>query len=132
MLKKDGVDNEKFRVATLKGSTSQYVVERAAPKARLTLTGSYDEALKLLFEDKVDAVIADYPYCAFVVARYPDKGLALGESKLSFEPLGIAVREDALLMNGLENFVKMLMASGDMNLLHEKWFKSGAWIKQLR
>lgn len=132
MLKKDGVDNEKFRIATLKGSTSQYVVERAAPKAKLTLTGSYDEALKLLFEDKVEAVIADYPYCAFVVARYPDKGLAVGEAKLSFEPLGIAVREDALLMNGLENFVKMLMASGDLNLMTDKWFKSGAWIKQLR
>jgi polar amino acid transport system substrate-binding protein len=131
LLKKDGVNSEKLKVATLKGSTSQYVVEKAAPKARLTLAASYDEALNLLFQDKVDAVIADYPYCAYVVARYPDKGLAVGESKLSFEPLGIAVREDTLWINGLENFVRMLAASGDMNAMQDKWFKSGAWIKQM-
>jgi polar amino acid transport system substrate-binding protein len=130
-FKKDGVNNPQFKVATLKGSTSQYVVEKAAPKAKLTLTASYDEALNLLFQDKVDAVIADYPFCAYVAARYSDKGLAVGESKLSFEPLGIAVREDALWINWLDNFMKMMMASGDMNAIQEKWFKSGAWIKQL-
>jgi polar amino acid transport system substrate-binding protein len=131
LLKKETVNSEKFKVATLKGSTSQYVVEKAAPKAKLTLVASYDEALNLLFQDKVDAVIADYPYCAYVVARYPDKGLAVGESKLSFEPLGIAVREDTLLLNGLENFIRMLVASGDMNTLQDRWFKNAAWIKQL-
>jgi polar amino acid transport system substrate-binding protein len=131
LLKKETVNSEKFKVATLKGSTSQYVVEKAAPKAKLTLVASYDEALNLLFQDKVDAVIADYPYCAYVVARYPDKGLAVGESKLSFEPLGIAVREDTLLLNGLENFIRMLVASGDMNALQDRWFKNAAWIKQL-
>ena len=131
LLKKDGVNSEKFKVATLKGSTSQFVVEKAAPKAKLTLAASYDEALNMLFQDKVDAVIADYPYCAYVVARYPDKGLAVGESKLSFEPLGIAVREDALLLNGLENFIRMLAASGDLGALQDRWFKNAAWIKQL-
>jgi polar amino acid transport system substrate-binding protein len=115
----------------MRPAPSQYVVERAAPKAKLTLTPSYDEALNLLFQDKVDAVIADYPYCAYVVARYPDKGLVLGESTLGFEPLGIAVREDTLLLNGLENFVRMLTASGDMNAQRDKWFKNAAWIKQL-
>jgi polar amino acid transport system substrate-binding protein len=130
-VKKEGVNNPHFNVAALKGSTSQYVVEKAAPKAKLTLAASYDEALNLLFQDKVDAVIADYPFCVYAVVRYSDKGLAVGESKLSFEPLGIAVREDALWINELDNFIKMLIASGDMNVLQERWFKSGAWIKQL-
>jgi len=130
-VKKEGVNNPQFKVATLKGSTSQYVVEKAAPKAGLTLVASYDEALNLLFQDKVDAVIADYPFCVYSVVRYSDKGLAVGESKLSFEPLGIAVREDALWINELDNFIKMLIASGDMNVLQDRWFKSGAWIKQM-
>lgn len=130
-LKKEGVNSEKFKVATLKGSTSQYVVEKAAPKAKLTLSASYDDALALLFQDKVDAVIADYPFCAYVAARYPEKELAVGESKLSFEPLGIAIREDALWINELENFIKMLIGSGEMNVLQERWFKRGDWIKQL-
>ena len=130
-LKKDGVNSEKFKVATLKGSTSQYVVEKAAPKAKLTLSASYEDALALLFQDKVDAVIADYPFCAYVAARYPERELAVGESKLSFEPLGIAIREDALWINELENFIKMLMGSGDLNAIQERWFKRGDWIKQM-
>lgn len=130
-LTTDGINNPHIRVATLKDSTSQAVAEKNAPRAQLVLTGSYDEALLLLFQDKVNAVIADVPYCAYVVARYPDKGIAFGESRLSVEPLGIAVREDALLINALENFLKMFIGSGELKALQDKWFKSGEWIRQL-
>ncbi len=130
-LKKEGVNSAKFKVATLKGSTSQEIVEKAAPKASLTLAGSYDEALNMLFQDKVDIVIADFPFCAYIADRYPEKELAVGDTKLSFEPLGVAVREDPLLINGLDNFMRLLVASGDMNILQDKWFKSRAWFTQL-
>jgi polar amino acid transport system substrate-binding protein len=85
----------------------------------------------MLYQDKVDAMIADYPYCAYIAARYPEKELAVGDTKLSFEPLGIAVREDALLMNALDNFIKMLVGSGDISFLQDRWFKSREWINQL-
>jgi polar amino acid transport system substrate-binding protein len=130
-LKKDGVNSEKFRVTTLKGSTSEEVTRLSAPKARLMTTATYDEAMQLLFQDKADVLVADYPYCAYIAARYPDKELALGDAKLSFEPLGIAVREDALLMNTVDNFLKLLISSGGVTVLQDKWLKSGAWISQL-
>lgn len=131
LLDKEGVNSDKFKLAALKGSTSQLVVEKAAPKAKLVPAASYDEALNLLFEDKVNAIIADYPYCAYAATRYADKELAVGQAKLTFEPLGIAVREDTLLINGLENFIKLLSGSGDMKALQDKWFKNAAWMKQL-
>jgi polar amino acid transport system substrate-binding protein len=131
MLKQEGVNSEKFKVATLKGSTSQVIVEKVAPKATLVLADSYDDALNMLYQDKVDIVIADYPFCAYTADRYPEKKLAVGETKLSFEPLGIAIREDALWINMLDNFLKMQVGSGDMAALQEKWFKSRTWIKQL-
>lgn len=81
--------------------------------------------------NKVDVLNADYPYCAYVAARYPEKKLAVGDAKMSFEPLGIAVREDALFMNVLDNFVKLVVGSGDINVLQDKWFKNSAWINQL-
>lgn len=130
-LKKEGVNSEKFKVTTLKGSTSQAVATIAAPKATQVPADSYDEALKMLYEDKVDVLIADYPYCAYIAARYPEKKLAVGDAKMSFEPLGIAVREDALFMNVLDNFVKLVVGSGDINVLQDKWFKNSAWINQL-
>jgi polar amino acid transport system substrate-binding protein len=130
-LKKEGINSENFKVTTLKGSTSQEIARAVAPKASLILAGSYDEALNMLYQDKVDIMIADYPYCAFIAARYPEKDLAVADTKLSSEPLGIAVQEDALLMNALDNVIKMLAGSGDINFLQDRWFKSREWINQL-
>ena len=93
---------------------------------------SYDEALGLLFEDKIDVLVADYPFCAFTAFRYQEKGLVAGQSRLSFEPLGIAVKEDTLLINWLTNYMKMLDGSGQLKQLGERWFKNSSWIKDLR
>ncbi|MDX2481894.1 MAG: transporter substrate-binding domain-containing protein [Desulfuromusa sp.] len=131
MLKKEGLNSEKFRVATLKGSTSQTVVEQAAPKAKLSPVDSYDKAIEWLLQDKADAVITDYPFCAYMAARYPEKELAVAETKLTIEPLGIAVREDALFINLLENSLSTMSQSGAMKALHEKWFRSRSWFDQL-
>ena len=127
----EGLNNPEFKVATLQNSTSQTFVEQAAPKAKLVPTKSYDEAIELLFQDKVDALVADYPFCAFSAFRYQDKGLVAGQSKFTVEPLGIAVPEDTLLINWLGNFLSMLEASGQMKALNKRWFQDGSWIKQL-
>jgi polar amino acid transport system substrate-binding protein len=127
----DGMNNPDFKVAALNNSTSQAFVEQAAPKAQLVPTKSYDEAIDLLLQDKVMAVVADYPFCAFSAFRHQDKGLVSGQSKLTVEPLGIAIPEDVLLINWLGNFLNMLEASGQMKKLTEKWFQSGSWIKEL-
>jgi hypothetical protein len=45
--------------------------------------------------------------------------------------LGIAVPEDALLINWLGNFMMALEGSGQLRLMTKKWFEDGAWIKEL-
>lgn len=127
----EGLDNPALKIATLKNSTSQSFVEQTAPKAQLMPMASYDEAVDMLFQDKVDAVVADYPYCAFTAFRFQDKGLVAGQSKFTVEPLGIAIPEDTLLINWLGNFLSMLDASGQMKMLTKHWFQDGSWIKQL-
>ena len=131
LLKKEGLNSDKFRVSTLKGSTSQKVVEVLAPKARLTLSDNYAQAIELLLNDKTDAVIADYPFCAYMAVRYADKDLVVGETKLTVEPLGIAMQEDVLLINAVENSLKALNLSGVMTDLKEQWFESSSWFDQL-
>jgi polar amino acid transport system substrate-binding protein len=126
-----GLNNPDFKVAALKNSTSQIFVEQTAPKAKLVTTKSYDEALGMLFKDEITALIADFPFCAFSAFRHQDKGLVVGQSKLTFEPLGIAVPEDTLLINWLQNFMMMLEGGGQMKLLNQKWFQDGSWIKDL-
>ena len=58
-------------------------------------------------------------------------GLIAGKAKLTYEPLGIAVLEDALLINWLENFMMMLEGNGQLKSLMSRWFQDGAWTKQL-
>ena len=127
----DGLNNPEFKVAALANSTSQQFVEAAAPKAQLVKVQSYDEALDMLKQDKINAMVADYPFCAFSAFRYRDQGMVAGQSRLTFEPLGIAVKPDPLLLNWLRNFVIMLDGSGQLKLLSQKWFENGDWIQQL-
>lgn len=131
LLKKEGLNSDKLRVSTLKGSTSQKVVEVLAPKAELSLSDNYAQAIELLLNDKTDAVIADYPFCAYMAVRYSEKELAVGETKLTVEPLGIAMQEDVLLINAVENSLKALNLTGVMTDLKEKWFESSSWFDQL-
>ena len=127
----EGLNNPEFKVAALQKSTSQTFVEQAAPKAKVVPTKSYDEAIEMLLKDQVNALVADYPFCAFSAFRYQDKGLVAGQSKFTVEPLGIAVHEDTLLINWLGNFLNMLEASGQMKMLNKRWFQDGSWIKEL-
>jgi polar amino acid transport system substrate-binding protein len=126
-----GLNNPEFKVAALEGSTSQKFVETSAPKAELIKVKSYDVAIDMLVQDKITAMIADYPFCAFSAFRYRDKGLVAGQSRLTFEPLGIAVQPDTLLLNWLRNFAIMLDGSGQLKSLNKKWFENGDWIKEL-
>lgn len=127
----EGLNKPEFKVAALKNSTSQSFIEQAAPKAQLVPTKSYDEAVEMLLQDKVNAIVADYPFCAFTAFRHQDKGLVAGQSKFTVEPLGIAIPEDALLINWLGNFLRMLDASGQLKNLTAKWFQDGSWVKDL-
>jgi polar amino acid transport system substrate-binding protein len=131
LQEQDGLNKSEFRVAALKDSTSMDFAVKAAPKASMVAAKSYDEAIGMLLEEKIDAMIADYPFCAFAAFRYKDKGLVAGQAKLTYEPLGIAIREDALLINWLENFMMMLQGSGRLESLTKRWFQDGSWIEKL-
>ena len=126
-----GINQAQFKVTALKNSTSQAFVEKEAPKATFVPADSYDQAIDMLFSDTVDILIADSPFCALTVFRFPGKGLTAGQDRLTFEPLGIAVKDDALLINWLQNFMLALSGSGELKRLTEKWTKDGSWVSQL-
>ena len=132
LQKPEAMNDSSISVAVLKDSTSQTFAEQTTSKAKIVKTKSYDAAIGMLLVDKVDAIIADFPFCAFTAYRYKDKGIVAGESPISFEPLGIVVIEDALMINWLENFINMLKGTGLLNQIHARWFKDGSWIGNVR
>ena len=126
-----GLNQARFKVAALKDSTSQRFVEKEAPKATLVPAESYQQAIQWLFNDDVHVLIADAPFCALTAFRYPDKDLVAGQDRLTLEPLGIAVTEDTLLINWLQNFLLGLNGSGELKRLMETWLNDGPWIQEL-
>ena len=120
-------------LAALKGSTSQLFVERLIPKAKLVPTDDYDQAIALVLDGKVQAMVADFPICNLSVFRYRDKGLTTLKSPLNYEPIGIAMLPtDPLLLNWAQNFVTTMLNSGDLELLRQKWFDDASWMPQLK
>ena len=127
------INNPDKVLAALKGSTSQVFAEKVFPKAKLSLVENYDQAVAMLREDKVQAMVADMPICQVTVYRYPDAGLGTLKNPLSYEPLGIAIpANDFLLINWLQNFLNTLQKDGSLGAVVDRWFKDTSWVSQLR
>jgi len=120
------------KLVTLRGSTSQAFVEEVIPKATLYTAADYDQAVQMVIDDKVQAMLADYPICVISVYRYPDAGLISLITPLTYEPIGIAVsRGDPHLVNWLDNLLFNWEESGLLEQLRERWFSRGDWLKEL-
>lgn len=126
-----GLDAPEVTIAALKNSTSQEFSESLISKARLVLVESYDAAIDLLFEGKIDVIVADFPFCALTAYKHQDKGLIAGKSPLTFEPLGIAMAEDTLLINWVENFLTFLQGTGQLKKMYTQWLNGGPWVNDL-
>ncbi len=121
-----------FKIAALKGSTSEKAAREGIPHAKVTLTATHDQSLILLLKGEVDAILADFPFCKVAEFRYPQHNLKALEGALTFEPLGIAISgDDPLLQNLIQNFLIVMEGSGTLEKLKKKWFKSNDWIKAL-
>jgi polar amino acid transport system substrate-binding protein len=126
------INNPDKTLAALKGSTSQIFVEKVFPKAKLVLVEDYDRAVTMLREDKVQAMVADMPICHLTAYRYADAGLVSLTKSLSWEPLGIAIPpNDLLLLNWLQNFLNTLDKDGSLGRIGDRWFKDSSWISRL-
>ena len=129
----EDANNPNTKIVTLKDSTSQAFAQKYLDKTTLYTTGTYDEAVNMVLQDKVHAMIADYPICVVSVFRYPDAGLLSVVTQLTYEPIGIAIpANDPLLMNWTRNTLDNIEGSGMLDELKLKWFAEGDWLKKLK
>jgi|AP12_2_1047962.scaffolds.fasta_scaffold00687_1 polar amino acid transport system substrate-binding protein len=129
----DEINTPNTKIVALKDSTSQEFAEAVLDKTTLVTTGTYDEAVDMVLQDKVQAMIADYPICVVSVFRYPEAGLVSVVTPLTYEPIGIAIpANDPLLMNWTTNMLNSMEASGKLDELRLKWFAKGSWLNKLK
>ncbi|MGD9149687.1 MAG: transporter substrate-binding domain-containing protein, partial [Desulfobacterales bacterium] len=126
------IDAKNTKLVALKGSTSQAFVETALPEAQLVTAKDYDEAVKMVLDDKVHAMVADYPIAVVSVFRYPDQGLLSVVTTLTYEPIGVGVPAgDPLLVNWVENFLAIAENTGLLEELNRKWLLNADWLNRL-
>jgi polar amino acid transport system substrate-binding protein len=125
------VNKAGFSIAVPRGTTTEMIAKNMLPKADRVPAASTDEALKMLVDGKVKAMMADFPFVTVEAIRYRDKGL-VSKQPLTSEPLGIAVRpNDPLLVNFLENLLGTMRGNGLLNALTQRWFKETDWMADL-
>ncbi len=107
-------------------------MEKNAPNVNLITSPDYETAVKLVIDNRVDMMIADYPTCIINAFRYPEARLTVADEPLTIEPIGIALPPDAFqLHNLIENYLNALKIIGTLDALENKWFDDGSWLISL-
>ena len=111
-----------MNMVVLKGSTSEDIVRTLMPKVKLSTVEDIDKGVKMVADDKVGGMMADYPVCLHTVNANPNAGFISVFSMLTYEPIGIALpANDALFMNWTQNFLERLDETQTLELLASKW-----------
>jgi polar amino acid transport system substrate-binding protein len=127
----EDINKPDFAVAVPRGTTTEQLARQLLSKANIVVVESTDQAMSLLLEKKVNALMADYPYVTVEALRYKDKGL-VSNLPLNIEPLGFAIRnDDPLLLNFLENFLIMIRNNGFLHATTQRWFADPSWMVDL-
>lgn len=127
------IDNEAVTLVALKGSTSEKFVQKYLPKAKLIAAKDYDEAVKLVMEDKAAAMVSDAEIIAVTMMRYPNSDLTALSEPLTIEPIGMALpTNDFLFINLVENYLAKLALTGYLEQIQANWFDNGNWLLNMK
>jgi len=95
----------------------------------IILVDNYVDGVKMVLDDKADAMVADKPICVISVLKNQGKDLVTSEEPLTIEPIGMALPPgDAQFLNLVENYLASLQLSGSLPQPEKKWFNDGAWM----
>jgi polar amino acid transport system substrate-binding protein len=122
-------DTKDLSLVALKGTTSEDFITNYIPEADVKYLQNYDEAVKMVIDGRVDALVADYPICALSALRHQGKGLVCLEEPVTIEPIGMAINTtDPVLINIIQNYFNTLQLSGNLDLITYKWFDDSTWL----
>ena len=126
------VNARHIALTALAGTTSEEFVKMFAPESSYKPAKDYDEAVKLVMDGTVDAMVADYPICVLSILRNPEAGLVTLTEPLTIEPIGMALPpDDPQLQNFVTNFLTRLQLMGVLQEMEMAWFESGSWLIQV-
>ncbi|MBU2916001.1 transporter substrate-binding domain-containing protein [Reichenbachiella agariperforans] len=121
-----------MRIAVLEGSTSEIFANTYITNADISPVKSYDQAIDMLRNDVVKAVVADYPFTLVSALKYSYEGIVSLEEPLTIEPIGTALAQgDPLFLNLVQNYMNSIELAGIFDELNQKWLQNGMWLLQV-
>ncbi len=120
--KKDELATKSNNLVVLEGSTSEAFAKALMKKATIIPAQSQDVAVEMVRNGKADAMLTDFPICQATVVDNPADEFVTIFSRLTYEPIGIAVSaNDAHFINWTQNFLDRMEKTGYLSALGQKW-----------
>ena len=126
------LNDPKYTVTSKLGTTGEQVVKRMLGKAKYNAFETETDAVIEARNGKADAMVYDMPFVSIYAAQNKGDVASILEP-FTYEPLGWAVKQgDPDMINFLNNFLRQIKGDGTYERIYDKWFKSDAWLKQLK
>lgn len=120
--KKDELAQKSATLAVIEGSTSEAFAKALMKKATIIPAKTQDTAVEMVRNGEADAMLTDFPICQATVANNPDDQFVSIFSRLTYEPIGIAVNaNDTHFINWTQNFLDRMEKTGYLDMLGQKW-----------
>jgi len=120
--KKEDLADKSSNLVVIEGSTSEAFAKALMKKANILPSKSQETAIEMVRSGKADAMLTDFPICQATVVNNPDDNFVSIFSRLTYEPIGIAVNpNDPHFINWTQNFLDRMEKTGYLAVLGQKW-----------
>lgn len=121
---KEDLESDRNRIVVLRGSTDEAFIKENMPNTEAVRVDYQEEALELLRNSEVSAMLSEFLICKEIVRNNPKDKFISTFSSLTYEPIGIAVGpQDTHLLNWVQNFLVRAKEDKLFETLKKKWFK---------
>ena len=120
--KKEELNKAGNKMVVIKGSTSEKFIQLGMKNVTAIAVTTQEEAVDMVRESKVSAMLTDLPICSAVISNNPNDHFISVFSNLTYEPIGIAIAaQNTHLINWTHNFLVRADAIGFFKVLSKKW-----------
>ena len=126
------LNSPEYTVVSKLGTSGEQTVKKMLRKAKYFAFETETDAAMEVANGKADAMIYDMPFISIYAAQEKEKISSILEP-FTYEPLGWAVKQgDPDILNFLNNFLRQSKGDGSYDRIYNKWFKSDAWLSQIK
>jgi len=120
--KRDELAKKTANLTVIEGSTSESFAKALMKNATILPAKTQETAIEMVRNGKADAMLTDFPICQATIVNNPDDNFVSIFSRLTYEPIGIAVNpNDAHFINWTQNFLDRMEKTGYLSALGNKW-----------